>query len=49
MGEFSIFIKDKDQEGNDWWLKATYGQNKTIDMVSFWKKLEGLYDLYTPR
>ncbi|KAK9934053.1 hypothetical protein M0R45_021214 [Rubus argutus] len=45
IGAFSVSIKIKGLDGNDWWLSGVYGPNSFRERKLFWEELAGLYGL----
>lgn len=45
LGEFSVTIKDEEEEGEFWWLLGFYGPNHYNKRNLFWDELVGLWSL----
>ena len=45
IGEFSVSIKIKGFDGNDWWLSGVYEPNSVRERRLFWEELAGLFGL----
>lgn len=48
VGVFSLSIRFRKRDNNEWWLTRVYGPNRSGDRREWWDELVGLFGLCSP-